>query len=121
MCTHNQCFGAKKRKKYHIFHLKNIIFANFKNICIMHGYVCVMITELKLLNSHQQFFLHIFLITIVNIFTYTVYMHVIYWPPYFWMLIRKKLICSSTSGLWPKNGSIHVCVVLKMSVGICII
>ena len=55
--THNLCFRAKIKKNITIFHLKIIIFenfilhyyyyylyyfANFKNICIMPGYVCVM-------------------------------------------------------------------------------
>ena len=42
MCTHNQCFTAKKTKKNIIFHLKIVIFTAVKYCCILHGRVCVM-------------------------------------------------------------------------------
>ena len=41
MCTHNQCFRAKK-KTIIIFHLKINIFTAVKYCCILHGRVCVM-------------------------------------------------------------------------------
>ena len=43
MCTHNLCLS--KNKKLFFFHLKIIIFAVFKNLCILHGHVCVMVTK----------------------------------------------------------------------------
>ena len=42
MCTHNQCFMQKKRKRLHLFHLKINIFTVVKYCCILHGRVCVM-------------------------------------------------------------------------------
>ena len=42
MCTQDLCFEQKKKRKYHLFHLKIIIFTAFKNLCIMHGHVCLM-------------------------------------------------------------------------------
>ena len=41
MCTHNQCFRAKK-KNIIIFHLKINIFTAVKYCLILHGHVCVM-------------------------------------------------------------------------------
>ena len=49
MCTHNQCFRAKKtQKKYIIFHLKMNIFTAVKYCCILHGRVCVMSLDIVL-------------------------------------------------------------------------
>ena len=41
MCTHNQCFRAKK-KNIIFFHLKINIFTAMKYCCILHGRVFVM-------------------------------------------------------------------------------
>ena len=75
------------------------------------------ITELKL---QRHFSHHIFSRYILK-YIYFVYTRIIYLTLYFWMLIGKKVICSSTSGLivilLPRNGSIHVD--LKMYVGFC--
>ena len=45
--------SSKNKKKYHNFSFKNINFASFKNICIMHGYVCVILNHI-LDNDHPQ-------------------------------------------------------------------
>ena len=44
MCTHNQCFRAKK-KIIIIFNLKINIFTAVKYCYKLHGRVCVMVTE----------------------------------------------------------------------------
>ena len=43
MCTHNQCFRAKK-EKYYNFQQQINIFTALKYCCILHGHVCVMIS-----------------------------------------------------------------------------
>ena len=44
-CTHNQCF-KQKYEKYQNFSTENLFFYNFKNLCILHGYVFVMTENL---------------------------------------------------------------------------
>ena len=50
MCTHNQCFRAKKKKNI-IFHLKINIFTVVKYSCILHGRVCVVHCMLNRVNT----------------------------------------------------------------------
>ena len=52
MCTHNQCFTAKKRKTC-IFHLKINIFTAVKYCCILHGRVFVIHVNLDPLEPHS--------------------------------------------------------------------
>ena len=40
-CAHNLCL-SKNKKNIKYFELKIIIFTSFKNLCIIHGHVCVM-------------------------------------------------------------------------------
>ena len=43
MCTHNQCFEQKKkRKKYYNFSSKNNFFLDVKYCSILHGHVFIM-------------------------------------------------------------------------------
>ena len=44
MCTHNLCFEQKMRK-FTFFHWQIIFFTAFKNRCILHRQVCVMLIE----------------------------------------------------------------------------
>ena len=53
MCTHNQCFRAKK-KNIIIFHLKINIFTAVKYCCLLHGSVGVMIKDMFVCKKNIQ-------------------------------------------------------------------
>ena len=61
MCTHDQCFRAKRFFFFFIFHLKINIFTVVKYCCILHGRVCIMIAYLIRFREIEMF-----LITSVN-------------------------------------------------------
>ena len=59
MCAHDLCFQQKYEK--YVFSSKNYHFTAFKNLCIMHGHVCVMkhlrteeTSDLNLTNSKTR-------------------------------------------------------------------
>ena len=54
MCTHNQCFRAKK-KNIVIFHLKINSFTAVKYCCILHERICVMVIN----NLNIIYYVHV--------------------------------------------------------------